>query len=330
MTMEACAACPHQRDCLKVGSCLDKINAQYLASHPNQFPRLMTPTQAKCVMAALRAGQSRRRFTGGGKTGTMIVSLTKFKTHCAAYPEWGAEADRLAKANAKAADYLKGSLNRGKQFPFCKRGLHAMVGDNVGIHTTKGRRYCRACAKATLERPITAEEVLAVRNAINHGWTISKMITGRPVGGGPVDYSQRIVNAHVLFGHCKRDPEFAQFLRQATAGNTKRGQKIRWSRFRSAAARQESNDYYKIRGMIPERNPHRDDIVARIFEDILNGSLKREDVPSRIDRYVGELNRLYPTKFAKFGDSALVSLDEVMFDSGAATRGDSVSRGLWD
>jgi hypothetical protein len=39
---------------------------------------------------------------------------------------------------------------------------------------------------------------------------------------------------------------------------------------------------------------------------------------------------MFPTKFAKFGDSPLVSLDEVMFDDGSTTRGDNVSRGLWD
>ena len=75
---------------------------------------------------------------------------------------------------------------------------------------------------------------------------------------------------------------------------------------------------------------HRDDIVARIFEDMLSGLLKREEVPSRIKNYVAEFNRLYPTKYAKFGDCALLSLDEVLFDYGTTTRGDNVSRGLWD
>jgi hypothetical protein len=67
-----------------------------------------------------------------------------------------------------------------------------------------------------------------------------------------------------------------------------------------------------------------------MFEDMLSGLLKREDVPSRIKNYVAEFNRLYPTKYAKFGDSSLVSLDEVLFDGGLATRGDNVSRELWD
>jgi len=39
---------------------------------------------------------------------------------------------------------------------------------------------------------------------------------------------------------------------------------------------------------------------------------------------------MFPTKYAKFGDSPLVLLDEVLFDDGTATRGDRVSRGLWD
>ena len=66
--------------------------------------------------------------------------------------------------------------------------------------------------------------------------------------------------------------------------------------------RQENNDYFVIRRLIPESNPHRDDIVARIFEDLLDGTLKRDEVRVRIGVYVAELNGLYPTKYAKFGD----------------------------
>jgi hypothetical protein len=82
--------------------------------------------------------------------------------------------------------------------------------------------------------------------------------------------------------------------------------------------------------LIPESNPHRDDIVARIFEDLLGDTLKREEVPIRIKVYVAELNKLYPTKYAKFGGARLVSLDEMLFEDGSTTRGDTVSRGLWD
>jgi hypothetical protein len=82
--------------------------------------------------------------------------------------------------------------------------------------------------------------------------------------------------------------------------------------------------------MIPASNPHRDDIVARIFEDWLDGSLERADVSARVKNYITEHNRLFPTNFAKFGSARLVSLDEVLFEDGSTTRGDNVSRGLWD
>ena len=74
--------------------------------------------------------------------------------------------------------------------------------------------------------------------------------------------------------------------------------------------RDDNNDYYKIRAIIPESNPFRDDIVARIFDDMLSGRLNRGELPTRIKTYVAEFNRLFPTKFAKFGDSQLLSLDE--------------------
>ena len=82
--------------------------------------------------------------------------------------------------------------------------------------------------------------------------------------------------------------------------------------------------------MIPANFPGRDDVVGDIFEAMLGGSLRREDVRGRIQTYITAHNRMYPTKFAKFGNSPLVSLDEVMFEEGSMTRGDTVSRGLWD
>jgi hypothetical protein len=142
--------------------------------------------------------------------------------------------------------------------------------------------------------------------------------------------SLRIVDASALARYRRENPEFDQFVKRAVVGNTARGQKIRYSRVRTAAVRDNNNDYYKIRAMIPEQNPHRDDIVARIFEDLLIGSLKRDEVSARVKDYIAELNKLYPTKYPKFGNSQLLSLDEVMFDDGSTTRGDTVSRGLWD
>jgi hypothetical protein len=53
-------------------------------------------------------------------------------------------------------------------------------------------------------------------------------------------------------------------------------------------------------------------------------------VPARIKALKAEQERLFPSEYRKFGDAALVSLDEVLFEDGSTTRGDAVSRGLWD
>jgi hypothetical protein len=63
--MDACSQCPHTKDCLEMGSCLDEVNARYLAERHNQFPRLMTSAQPSIFMARLRAGEIVRRMTSG-------------------------------------------------------------------------------------------------------------------------------------------------------------------------------------------------------------------------------------------------------------------------
>jgi hypothetical protein len=68
--------------------------------------------------------------------------------------------------------------------------------------------------------------------------------------------------------------------------------------------------------------------VARLFEHLLMGALKREDVRARLKDYTAEFKKLFPTKYAKFGNSPLVSLDEVMFEDGSTTRGDIVQLAL--
>jgi hypothetical protein len=38
---------------------------------------------------------------------------------------------------------------------------------------------------------------------------------------------------------------------------------------------------------------------------------------------------MFPTKYAKFGNAPLVSLDATLYEDGTTTRGDTVSEGLW-
>jgi hypothetical protein len=63
---------------------------------------------------------------------------------------------------------------------------------------------------------------------------------------------------------------------------------------------------------------------------LLEGRLDRSQIGDKIRWYIRAQNRLFPTKYAKFGNSPLVSLDEALFEDGSTTRGDTVSRGLWD
>jgi hypothetical protein len=326
--MDACSQCPHPNDCLKIGSCLDEVNARYLAEHRNQFPQLMTSAQASIFMARLRAGESVRRMTSGSKdVGKALVPHNKYKHHCSAYPQWGAEAERLAKINAKAADILK----RRKTQEVCLKGLHPMKGDNLMIH--KGRRACLACWRHHASHP-PIHSILPVLDQIKgdlrRGISLGQICQGRPTRGGKVDHSLILVRPNVFYRYRDLNPDFDRFVRESLAGSNSRGQKIRWTRVRTASVRDNNNDYYKIRDMVPASNPHRDDIVARIFEDLLGGSLKREEVPGRVKIYIAEMNKLYPTKYAKFGNSPLVSLDEVLFDNGPMTRGDTITRGFWD
>lgn len=92
---------------------------------------------------------------------------------------------------------------------------------------------------------------------------------------------------------------------------------------------EEASDYQKILALFPANFPDRSDAAHDVFVAMFEGSLKREDVRGRVKHYVTAHNRMFPTKYAKFGDSPLVSLDEQLFEDGATTRGDTISRGLW-
>jgi hypothetical protein len=67
-----------------------------------------------------------------------------------------------------------------------------------------------------------------------------------------------------------------------------------------------------------------------VFVALYDGSLKREDVRARVRLFMLAENRMFPTKYAKFAGRPLLSLDEQLFDDGSTTRGDTISRGLWD
>jgi len=228
----------------------------------------MTPAQATTFMGRLRSGEAIRRMTTGGEPGKHVCTREKFNKHVIAYPEWGAEALRLAKINEKAASSARSINSRKRKLTQedCLKGLHPMKGDNLMIH--KGRRACLACWRYNATHP-PIHSILPVldqiKSALTRGITFGQICAGKPTGGGKLDRSLILVRPNVFMRYRELNADFDQFVRAALAGNHVRGQKIRRTREYTASVRDNNNEYYKIRDMIPESNPHRDDIVARIF-----------------------------------------------------------------
>jgi hypothetical protein len=324
--MKVCAICPHQSDCLRVGDCLDDINAPLIAS--GQFPRRMTPTQANASMRVLRARKTLRRFTNGGKFGPAIVSLTKLKKHCALYPEWGAEVMRLAKANAKATDALKSPK---LYMRLCKYG-HSLVLGRVYFRYGYECRRCRECdkirnAKAGIIKP---EAIANITIALQNGATVGRVIHGRPTGGGPRDRSLVVMNCAAFYRHRRNNSVFNRIVIDAIEKRIKGSNPVLAVAAGTFKYEWDPADYHRIRAMLPERFPDKDVVINEVIIWLLEGRLGRSQIATRIDWYISDYNRTFPTKYAKFGGGSLISLDEVLFDDGTHTRGDTVSRGLWD
>jgi hypothetical protein len=165
-----------------------------------------------------------------------------------------------------------------------------------------------------------------IKTALERGMPISHF-----TGGGRPGY---IVKHRTFLRYRNEHPEYNRFVLEATKDNNSRGQKQRrqLKRMVSGGRVEQANDFHRIASMIPLRLPEdlRNEIVQSFFLAILEKTLHVDDVPKRIEEFVRNSNRMFPTKFAKFGDSPLVSLDEVLFDDRSATRGDTVTRGFWD
>jgi hypothetical protein len=293
-------------------------------------PPGLPPDMADTIMLGLRSGErTLADYYRSAGSEHYMCSLDRLKKHCDLNPAWAEEARRLS---AKTTNRRKSTNGWLSNLTICKNRLHAMTPDNVKV-ATWGRRLCKACFEATKRRATTLsdEAKTKIMSAVAAGATMSLLAHGKLPGGKKTKYLAPHKNIQVTR---KLDPEFDAFLSSRLPLNSQisrsRSFGIRHTRAQTSAVRQEQNDYHAIRSLISESNPHRDDIVARIFEDMLMGALKREDVRARLTDYTAEFNKLFPTKYAKFGNSPLVSLDEVMFEDGSTTRGDTVSRGLWD
>jgi hypothetical protein len=283
-------------------------------------PKGLSDEKAARIMTALRAGETPRKFA---------VKAWRLEAYLQAHPEYAAEARPLIETNAVAAQLRKGAKKRA--LPSCKYG-HPLSGANLYLRSNSTRR-CLTCQhrRERHGKPANDIQIKHVTAALNAGKTITEICWGR-VPGKPT--LKRLVGFRNLRAYRELNPKFDDFVLSATVRSNSKAQQRRHDpgRARIATRRDEANDFYKITDMVPAGFPShvRDDIAQSIMLALLEGSLQRDQVRDRVQQFVGEHNRLFPTKYAKFGDSPLVSLDEVMFDGGTATRGDTVSRGLWD
>jgi hypothetical protein len=295
--------------------------------------KAMIDTKAQLVLIALRKGRTLNSICGGRLNGRQapgekITDHCLFQNYCADHPEYSREANALLAENTKLAAARKGAPRRS--LTHCKHG-HPLSGDNLYLPPGRWQRQCWTCIKRRDKAPPppTQEQIRQVTAALNRGKTIGEICWGK-VSGQKV--GKAILTFRKLKLHRDLNPDFDRFVVSAMADHNSKGQLRRFNpnRARAEIIRAETNDFYRIRAMLPAAFPDKDDVVSAIFEDLLTGTLKREEVKARVQSYITAHNRMFPTKFAKFGDSPLLSLDEVLFDDGTATRGDSVSRGLWD
>lgn len=211
-----------------------------------------------------------------------------------------------------------------------------MVGDNVRIDPSTGRRACLACRKFAAKNPppMKPAMIALIKREVDRGISLSQLTFGRPTGGGAKNAALKIVDPAVFYHHRRIDPHFDRYIVERIANNSSRGQRIRYARARariqSDVRREEANDYQRILALFPASFPWREDAAQDVFVALADKSLKREDVRSRVKSYMAAESKMFPTKYAKFGNSQLLSLDEALFDDGSGTRGDNVVLGFWD
>ncbi len=188
----------------------------------------MARARAENVLAALRSGLTLKKICDPKDGSHPLCSRVQIRKYGAEHPAWGAEAEMLAKANAKAADALKGV---GRNLTHCSRGhAFAEYGRPNGRKRAPpdGRwRVCVQCTKENDVRPgIIKPALIAVaRKRIEAGDPISSF-----VGGGRPGY----LMAHRTFAGARRaDPELDAWVTLKTASNRNTGQQKRWAKLRA-------------------------------------------------------------------------------------------------
>jgi hypothetical protein len=281
-------------------------------------PKGLSDEKAARMMAALREGQTLRTFK---------VRPPRLQAYFESHPEYAREALSLIEANDKAARLRKGA--RLRNLTHCIHG-HPLSGSNIS-YEPNGRRKCLTCVKRRnlAPRPPTQQQIEQVTAALNAGKNLSLICHGRI--GAQLGRAQMILSFRKLKLYRSLNPAFDRFVISATANNNGKAQRQLHhpERARAEILQAQNNDYYRIIGMMPSNLPIdvRDDVVQSIFVALLDGSLQRDLVGARIRQFVKEYNRQAKEGTGKYGH---FSLDAPIFADGATTRGDTITRGLWD
>jgi hypothetical protein len=289
-------------------------------------PKGLSDEKAARMMAALRDGQTLRKFG---------VKPPRLEAYFTSHPEYAQEARPLIEANTKAANLRKGAINGSKTH--CIHG-HSLADARVYYQNGWIKRDCRTCWKirGQLGGIIKPEALAKVTAALQNGASVGQVTSGKPIGGGPVNRSLKIVDAAAFYRYRRENPEFEQFVASKIAGNNCRGQRIRHARARERISRviaeADAADYRAILAMVPANFPDQNklDVANSVAEEFFGHKISRSQVRERVAFHAAAYNRTYPSKYAKFGNRPLLSLDEVLFDDGATTRGANITHSIWD
>lgn len=304
--------------------------------------------KAQRILSVLREGKTLAvicsgRVNGKRVSSEIIITYVRFREYCDAHPDYNREAQTLLEANYKAADARKGE--RLRSMTHCKHG-HSLDDAWVTFQNGYSKRDCRTCWLIRSQRGglIKPQEVRQVKAAVLAGLNLTEITRGRP--------GQRaVVNFATLKRYRIEHPEVDRFIIENARAPLSRSRLLKCQIVPANAGfsfpalnfskpvRKDiepflfrDGDLERVKSLIPRAlPPHvRDEIVQNTFTELCARAVSRDEVPAVVKKLTAEQARMFPTLFRKFGHSPLVSLDELIFEDGSITRGDTVTHGLWD
>jgi hypothetical protein len=317
--LQCCAICPHENDCRKVGACLDDVNAQYLSMSHAQFPRLMTPAQATKCMDALKNKTTLRRIFGCSKENAIIVTPGKFHNHCKAYPEWGSEANRLAKVNEQTAHIftatvtLKFARQRSaesrRNSATCANGHVRTLENTFYVRNERNClvRRCKDCNKnAKRARMPTEDQVRETVAALHHGGTFSSTVP---------PYLQPTMRNFL-----RHYPKLGDRIRRISKANAVAHMREVWRSKQLTAAppliQNNGEDAYEAvrKATAHLHEDERGDVISRMYIAIGEGKLKLSEASARVGEFLRDQRR----RPRVYGDLRF-SLDNPLADDSGMT-----------